>query len=69
MFPHYLEVAGWLALAVVTLAWLAMAVFVTFDLIGREVASRSRRQRLALIWLVPIVGVALHLLAIRRDAR
>ncbi|WP_045821113.1 hypothetical protein [Williamsia herbipolensis] len=68
MFPHYLEVAGWLALAAVTLAWIAMAVYVTIDLVRREVASRPRRQRLALIWLVPIVGVAVHLLATRRDA-
>ena len=66
MFPHYLEVAGWLALAAVALAWIAMAVYVTVDLVRHEVASRSRRQRLALIWLAPIVGVAIHLLAPRR---
>ncbi|MGJ0118917.1 hypothetical protein ACQ7HM_06890 [Williamsia sp. MIQD14] len=66
MFPHYLEVAGWLALAAVTLAWIAMAVVVTVDLVTREPAPRSRGRRLAAIWLLPIIGVAVHLVVTRR---
>ncbi|MGU3290992.1 PLD nuclease N-terminal domain-containing protein [Williamsia sp. M5A3_1d] len=66
MFPHYLEVAGWLALAALAFAWVAMAVYVTVDLARREAAHRSRWRWIAAIWFVPIVGVSVYLMATRR---
>ena len=70
MFPHYMQVAGWLALAAVALAWIAMAVYVTIDLMTRSpAATRTRRRAIAVIWLLPVVGVVAYLLATRRSRR
>ncbi|GAA1458502.1 hypothetical protein [Williamsia maris] len=70
MFPHYMEVAGWLALAAVVLAWVAMAAFVTIDLMTRSTAStRTRWRAVAIIWLLPVVGVIAYLVATRRSRR
>lgn len=70
MFPHYMEVAGWLALAAVVLAWVAMAIFLTIDLMTRRTASSGARWRaVAVIWLLPVVGVIAHLVVTRRSRR
>ncbi len=70
MFPHYMEVAGWLALAAVALAWVAMAAYVTVDLMTRSTAPTATRWRaVAVIWLLPVVGVIAYLVATRRSRR
>ncbi len=70
MFPHYMEVAGWLALAAVALAWVAMATYLTIDLMTRPTASsRTRWRGVAVIWLLPVVGVVAYLVVTRRARR
>ncbi len=70
MFPHYLEVSGWLALAAVVLAWIALAAYLTVDLATRsDAATPTRCRAVAAIWLLPVVGVFVYLVVTRRSRR
>ncbi len=68
MFPHYMLVAGWLALAAVVLAWVSMAAYLTVSITSQSDAPRSERVRwIVRLWLLPVVGVAAYLMVAARS--